>query len=87
MLGLDTWTAIEPTPQSKLIAIDAPLVIKEPGADHAKTEKLAYETKSFASMDFSLYKCCICGQIVMGFDQENRTRKTHKGRDPVYVKL
>src|SRR5690606_29263248 len=40
-----------------------------------------------ALSDFGLYKCKVCGKMVMGYDQENHTRSVHGGKVTEYAKI
>lgn len=68
--------------------------VKEPPTEYEeitrielKVEEPASDEQSTQSSDYSLYKCQGCGQMVMGFDQENHVRKVHGGEDPGFGKL
>ena len=37
--------------------------------------------------DFGLYKCPVCGKMVMGFDREGMSRRAHKGKQVEWKKL
>ena len=64
-----------------------PTAIKETfPSKPTKGESLPIEYSTQTS-DYTLYKCEVCGQMVMGFDQENHTQQMHGGEDPGYVKL
>lgn len=37
--------------------------------------------------DFGLYKCALCGKMVMGYDRENHARDAHAGKSGVWRKM
>jgi hypothetical protein len=37
--------------------------------------------------DFGLYKCEVCGKMVMGFDRENHVREEHRGKGVEWKKM
>ena len=37
--------------------------------------------------DFGLYKCQVCGKMVMGIEKEDHQMEVHKGKAPKYKKL
>jgi hypothetical protein len=40
-----------------------------------------------ALADFGLYKCAVCGKMVLGFDKENHEREKHGGKNVEWMKL
>ena len=64
-----------------------PTAIKETFPSKPTKDETLPIVNSTQTSDYTLYKCEACGQMVMGFDQENHTQHMHGGEDPGFVKL
>jgi hypothetical protein len=40
-----------------------------------------------ALTDFELYKCAVCGKMVMGYDRENHAHEVHPGKSVEWKKV
>ena len=85
-------TSSEPIDQQKsqtrqVLKEEQPTAIKETFASKPTKDGSLPIVNSTQTSDYNLYKCEICGQMVMGFDQVNHTQQMHGGEDPGYVKL
>lgn len=61
------------------MAPDKPAAIETSPAPNSrvKEEPIVPEAQSMTT-HFGLYKCEVCGKIVIGFDRENHAREEHK---------
>jgi hypothetical protein len=76
------------TPASARTVSAPPAGEKKPRAEKEKPVKevnAAAEQPSFT--DFGLYKCEVCGKMVMGFEKENHAFDAHGGKKVVWKKL
>ena len=64
-----------------------PTAIKETFPSKPTKDRSLPIVNSTQNSDYTLYKCEVCGQMVMGFDQENHTQHMHDGEDPGYLTL
>jgi hypothetical protein len=71
-------TAVAPSPA--LATVPAKPVVEE------KVPQPAPEAQPMLS-DFGLYKCGICGKMVMGFEKESHKREKHDGKTVEWKKL
>lgn len=66
---------VEVTPQAK---------VKAPKEDVKPVEE---PPEQIAFSNFGLYKCPVCGKMVMGFDREVHVKEAHKGKQVEWKKL
>ena len=85
-------TSSEPIDQQKsqtrqVLKEVQPTAIKETFPSKPTKDESLPILNSTQTSDYTLYKCEVCGQMVMGFDQENHAQQMHGGDDPGYLKL
>ncbi len=68
-----------PTSNSELLIVNGQVPCATHQSQLAKDEPLATSAQSTLP-DFGLYKCELCGKMVMGYDRENHAREVHGGK-------
>ncbi|GAP13247.1 type I restriction-modification system methyltransferase subunit [Longilinea arvoryzae] len=97
-LVLEAWDRLEgvaPAPVSVPVEVstspktESKAVQVKPVVEQAKEKSMpepAPESQPMLS-NFGLYKCGVCGKMVMGYDRENHQKETHSGKSVEWRKM
>ena len=77
----------EPREQRPVEVVEAPSRPEPPvQAVEPKVEPVVPEGQPMLS-DFGLYKCGVCGKMVMGYEKEKHEQEKHKGKSVEWKKM
>jgi hypothetical protein len=80
----DPVVEVSSKPVDKVVQVEPEPSRHEPAV---KKEEIQETPLQPALSDFGLYKCPVCGKMVMGYDRENHQGEAHGGKSVEWKKL